>query len=84
MDTMVLAICDTATCLDDITVVGRSWQGLQECTIMLLQPNRKYGLRLQAEKCTFFVPCIKYLGRTFDKNDYHSDPEELWAITEIL
>ncbi|KAM3188030.1 hypothetical protein ACTXT7_001083 [Hymenolepis weldensis] len=62
--TMPLWYCCT---LDDIIAVGRPQQELQECIVALLQLIQEYGFRLQAEKYTYFVPSIKYLGCILDK-----------------
>ncbi|BHF81001.1 hypothetical protein SprV_0702413000 [Sparganum proliferum] len=60
MSVMLSGIPGTAGYLDDIIIVGRSPAELQERVCAALERVQKYGFRLLADKCQFFLESIRF------------------------
>ena len=68
---------------DDVIVMGSNVPELNTRLCSVLKQMTAYGFRVQAQKCTFFVDCIKYLGFIIDKNGRCPDPESIKAIQDM-
>ena len=55
--------------LDDIMVMGRSFEEHLQNLRKVLDRFRRYGLKLKPKKCGLFVRKVEFLGRTVSKNN---------------
>lgn len=83
MDTLLAGIPGVAVYLDDVLIVGVTPEELRERTEAVLQRIQDIGFRLRAEKCSFFLQSVKFLGFIFDADGRHPDPENIQAIQKM-
>ena len=67
--------------LDDILIHGKTLAQLEERTIRVLERLRRYGLKLDPEKCVFGVTEVKHLGYVISAEGVRPDPEKLETLT---
>ena len=80
---LVLAGLQWSRCLvyiDDVIIVGKSFQehlrNLQE----VLQRLREAGLKLKPSKCIFFQSSVKYLGHVVSREGVMADPDKVRKV----
>ena len=80
---LVLAGLQWSRCLvyiDDLIIVGKSFQehlrNLQE----VLQRLREAGLKLKPSKCIFFQSSVKYLGHVVSREGVMADPDKVRKV----
>lgn len=66
--------------LDDIIVLGRSFEDHLENLKGVLKRLRDAGLKLGPKKCTFFVKSVKYLGHIVAEDGVRPDPGKVEAV----
>jgi hypothetical protein len=66
--------------LDDIIVTGRDDKEHWHNLCLVLERLVSYGFKLQATKCEFFKPSIKYLGQVVNREGVRLDEEGTEAI----
>ena len=68
--------------LDDVLVHAKSLEELEERTINVLARLRKYGLKLDPDKCMFCVKEVCHLGFLLTADGIrHTDPSKIEALT---
>ena len=76
---MVLSGLQWAQCLvylDDIIVLGRSFEEHIRNLDSVFQRLRESGLRLKPSKCSFFRKQVQYLGHVISRDGVATDPEK--------
>lgn len=68
--------------LDDIIVVGKSFENMMENLQHVFQRLHQAGLKLKAKKCNLFATRVSYLGHIISKDDISTDPEKVRAVAE--
>ena len=74
---LVLAGLQWSECLvylDDVIVLGRSFEEHLKNLQSVLQRLRQAGLRLKLSKCSFFQHQVKYLGHIISREGVATDP----------
>ena len=67
--------------LDDVLVHAKSLEELEERTINVLARLRKYGLKLDPDKCMFCVKEVCHLGFLLTADGIRPDPFKIEALT---
>lgn len=67
---------------DDILIQGRTKEECENRLTACLQRLRKINVRLNLQKCKFFLRKIKYLGHTISEQGFEKSPEKVRAILE--
>lgn len=80
---MLAGVKGTLVFLDDITVHGKTKEGHDQSLDQALKRIQEYGLRLQAEKCSFRQSSIEFLGSIIDKDGRRPSPVKLKTLQEI-
>ena len=62
--------------LDDIIVLGRSFQEHIQNLDSVFQRLRESGLKLKPSKCSFFQKSVQYLGHVISRDGVATDPEK--------
>ena len=62
--------------LDDIVVLGRSFEEYIRNLDSVFQRLRESGLRLKPSKCAFFQKEVRYLGHIISRDGITTDPEK--------
>ena len=60
--------------LDNILCYGKSFDKHLDNLRTVLCRLKSYGVKLKAEKCTFFKKHIKYLGKIISEDGYRDSP----------
>ena len=73
--------------LDDVLVLGRTFQGHLDNLAEVFQRFRQYGIKLKARKCDLFQQEVEYLGRTVGRDGMKVsksfvDTMEKWSLPE--
>ena len=76
-------IPSTACIVDDICVTGSTPQEHFANLTELLSRLHSAGLKLNREKCKFYQPSVKFLGKIIDENGQRIDPEMISAIVNM-
>ena len=69
--------------IDDNLVHARTFKEHMTALEQLFEALRKFGLKLNPDKCTFIAPEAKFLGRIVNNEGFRADPEYTRAITEM-
>ena len=83
MDQLLAGIPSVACIVDDICVTGKTPEEHFRNLETVLERLEKAGLKLNKEKCHFYQPEVKYLGRIISKDGIAMDPEVISAIANI-
>ena len=84
---LVLAGLQWSECLvylDDIIVLGRSFEEHLKNLQSVLQRLRQAGLRLKLSKCLFFQHQVKYLGHIISREGVATDPAKTQKVADWL
>ena len=66
--------------LDDILCYGQSFEEHLQNLEMVLRRLKTRGVKLRADKCHFFKPETRYLGRLISKDGYRPDPRDTLVL----
>lgn len=66
--------------LDDLIILFTTFEGHLGDLAATLEQLRKYGLRVNREKCHFCCAEVKYLGHRLTKAGISTDPDKFMAI----
>ena len=69
--------------LDDILCYGKTFNEALENLRAVLRRLKQYGIKLRSEKCVFFNPEVKYLGKIISEKGYRDDPSKIEAIAKL-
>ena len=68
--------------LDDILVHAPTLDLLEQRTVSVLQRMRRYGLKLDPDKCVFCVKEVRHLGFLISADGIRPDPTKTEALTQ--
>ena len=68
--------------LDDIMILGCSFNDHLDNIVQVLERFRKYNLKLKAKKCLLFQREVLFLGKIGNRNGISVNPESVRAIQE--
>ena len=68
--------------LDDIIVVGKSFEDMLENLGEVFLRLRQAGLKLKAKKCNLFAKRVSYLGHIISQDGIATDPEKVKAVAD--
>ena len=75
--------CETVLAfLDDICVLGRSFEDRLQNLEGVFRRFRKYGLRMRPRKCSLFKKEVEFLGRLVGRNGIQLVPESIRAVSQ--
>ena len=63
--------------LDDIVIIGRTFEEALENLHLVFQRLREANLKLKPKKCFLFQPKVTYLGHVVSKSGISCDPQRL-------
>lgn len=69
--------------LDDLVVIGKTFEEHLELLKEVFQRLRTANLRLNIEKCHFCKKELRYLGHLINEDGIQTDPEKVRAIVEF-
>ena len=69
--------------LDDIMVMGKTFEEHVDNLRQVFDRLREAGLRLKPQKCTFGKGEVEYLGYVVSKNGLSPDPKKVKAVQEF-
>ena len=69
--------------LDDVLTYGKTFEEHLQNLRMVLQRLRSRGIKLRANKCSFFKSEVKYLGRLISKEGYRPDPDNTVVLEKF-
>lgn len=69
--------------IDDNLVHAKTFEGYILALEQLFTALRKFGLKLNPDKCTFLANEAKFLGRIVNSKGFKADPEYVRAIMEM-
>lgn len=68
--------------LDDIIVIGNSFENMLDNLGKVFDRLQQAGLKLKAKKCNFFATKVKYLGHIIFHEGIATDPEMIAAVAQ--
>ena len=68
--------------LDDVMVLGSSFEDHMHNLRLVFSRFRQYGLRLKAKKCLFFQKQVEFLGRLVSEDGIEVGPEPTQVVRE--
>ncbi|XP_055589902.1 uncharacterized protein K02A2.6-like [Uranotaenia lowii] len=83
VETMLAGLASTSGYLDDILVGGRNEEEHQRNLFLFLQRLEEFGFTVRIEKCSFYMPQVKYLGQILDGNGIRPDPAKIAPIVNM-
>ena len=69
--------------LDDLIVFSGSFKDHVEHLRTVLRKVKERGLKLKIDKCKFFQPQVKFLGRIVSKDGYRMDDSNVQAVKAL-
>ena len=66
--------------IDDIVIMGKTFERHLQNLILVLERLRRAGLRLKPSKCSLFQEKVVYLGHVVTREGIHTDPEKVNAV----
>ena len=79
----VSARSNTSSYIDDNLLHAKTYGEYVLALKPVFAALRKFGLKLNPEKCTFLATEVKYLGRIVCSNEFKTDPKYVCAIREM-
>lgn len=80
MDVILKGLCNVQAFIDDLLI----WEEDDERLLMrvreVLARLEQYNVKINVEKCEWFVPKVKYLGHILSENGVAPNPEKVQAI----
>ena len=83
MSEALSSMTGTVCMMDDILVHGRTQEEHDERLKKVLQRLTDMGMTLNAEKCMFAQPSVKFLGHVIDSEGIRPDPDKVTAISHF-
>jgi hypothetical protein len=69
--------------VDDVLVHATTFEQYFKTLEDILKLLRAHELRLNAKKCKFLTPEVKFLGRILNKSGYTADPVNVQAVKDL-
>ena len=69
--------------IDDILVIGKTWDEHLANLEKVMDCFRAAGLRLKPKKCKFTLPEVEYLGHVVSADGVRTDPKKTVAVREF-
>ena len=69
--------------LDDILIYGKTFHEHKMNLRQVLKRLKSKGVKLRVDKCEFFKPEVRYLGRLVSGEGYRADPEDVKALEKF-
>ena len=69
--------------IDDVLCYGKTFNPYLKTLEQILASAQKYGIKMNAKKCTFLDTSAKFLGRVITSNGYEADKENVKSILEM-
>lgn len=82
-DAVLAGIDGAAAYIDDFIIGGKDFDDHLRILHQVLQRLLEFNFRVKIEKCSFFVPQLKYLGHILDKNGLRPDPDKIERIKNM-
>ncbi|XP_055633430.1 uncharacterized protein K02A2.6-like [Toxorhynchites rutilus septentrionalis] len=83
MDRILQGISNVQTYIDDILIWAESDEELLDIIKIVLGRLAKYNVKINAEKCEWFVSQVKYLGHILSEAGVSPNPEKVKAIMAV-
>lgn len=80
MDSILKECKGTQCYLDDVLIMGTSFDDCVENTERVLRKLSEFNVRLNVRKSKFFQTSVKYLGHLIGPNHIKPNPEKIKAI----
>lgn len=80
MDEILKGIANVQCYIDDILCWGPSRERLQENVLLVLDRLLQFNVKVNGEKCHWFVTQVKYLGHILSKDGVSANPKGIAAI----
>jgi transposase InsO family protein len=82
MDRVLQGLKGVKCYLDDLLIVGESLEDCYHKVEQVLERLNEYNIKLQMEKCRFFLSSVNYLGYRVDSEGNHPTEELVEAIVK--
>ena len=69
--------------LDDVLIVGKTFEEFLERLRKVLQRLREANLKIKLKKCEFAKPKLKYLGHILDEHGMRPNPKKVEAMLKM-
>ena len=66
--------------MDDILVYGQVQDGYNQRLTAVLEHIKQAKVKLNKEKCSFYMHSIRFLGQHVDGSGIHPDPQKVEAV----
>ncbi|XP_041785652.1 uncharacterized protein K02A2.6-like isoform X1 [Anopheles merus] len=83
IDAMLSGLKCTSGYMDDVVVGGKTEREHDENLLNLFRRIKEYGFTIRAEKCSFKMPRIEYLGFVIDRQGLRPNPAKIDAILKM-
>lgn len=83
MDKILQGIPNVQAYIDDILIWAETDEELMKTIKLVLQRLEKHNVKINAEKCKWFVSHVKYLGHILSEAGVSPNPEKVRAITAV-
>jgi hypothetical protein len=82
MDSILQGLEGVYCYIDDVVIVGGSFDECKERTCLVLDRLNRHGIRVNSDKCDFFKQNIMYLGHFIDESGIRPAEGKMKAIAE--
>lgn len=69
--------------LDDIVVLGKTWEQHFDNLAQVLERSAEAGLKLKPKKCNFLQKEVTFLGHIVSKAGVRTDPDKVKAVANM-
>ena len=83
MDTMLSGLDLAIAYIDDVSIKCKTQEEHARHVKEVFQKIKEFGFKLSIEKCEYFLPKIKYLGKIIDEKGRRPDPTHANTIKNM-
>ena len=80
MDTVLQGLPRVICYLDDILITGSTEEEHKSNVVQVLERLKRYNIRANRGKCSFFSESVEYLGHRVDSNGLHTTEKKVEAM----